>query len=123
MNLIFMRHGEATDNVKGVFSDKEIYWSVLTEVGVNTVKKSVETLPQKIDKIYYSPLPRTIQTAHLAFERHIEAVAVVDDRLREVDYGNYSGRHNDFNLDEVRKSKWRAIMMSGLVKREKIGVK
>lgn len=31
MNLIFLRHGEATDNVKKLISDKEIYWSVLIE--------------------------------------------------------------------------------------------
>ena len=33
MNLIFLRHGEATDNVKQLLSDKEIYWSTLTEQG------------------------------------------------------------------------------------------
>ena len=32
MNIIFMRHGNATDNVKEIISDKEIYWSTLTEV-------------------------------------------------------------------------------------------
>ena len=31
MNIIFMRHGEATDNVKELISDREIYWSVLTK--------------------------------------------------------------------------------------------
>ena len=31
MNIIFMRHGNATDNVKKIISDKEIYWSTLTE--------------------------------------------------------------------------------------------
>ena len=36
MNLIFMRHGEATDNVKDLISDKEIYWSVLTDEGIKT---------------------------------------------------------------------------------------
>lgn len=30
MNIIFMRHGNATDNVKEIISDKEIYWSTLT---------------------------------------------------------------------------------------------
>ena len=51
MNLIFMRHGEATDNIKELLSDKEIYWSVLTEKGKKTSKKSIEALSQKIDKI------------------------------------------------------------------------
>ena len=28
MNIIFLRHGEAIDNVKKLISDKEIYWSI-----------------------------------------------------------------------------------------------
>ncbi len=102
MNIIFMRHGEATDNVKGVYSDKEIYWSVLTKRGEETVKETIRSLPKKIDKIYYSPLPRTIQTAHLVFEKHLEATTIVDNRIREIDYGSYGGRCNDQYLDEVR---------------------
>ena len=34
MNIIFMRHGEATDNVLELISDKEIYWSTLTDNGI-----------------------------------------------------------------------------------------
>lgn len=34
MNVIFLRHGEAKDNVKELISDREIYWSTLTEAGV-----------------------------------------------------------------------------------------
>lgn len=29
-----MRHGEATDNVNEIISDREIYWSALTQNGV-----------------------------------------------------------------------------------------
>ena len=65
MNLIFMRHGEATDNVKGLIFDKEIYWSVLTDVGIKTVMESVDLLPHNIDTMYVSLFPRTIQTAYL----------------------------------------------------------
>lgn len=64
MNLIFMRHGEASNNVKEYLSDKEIYWSLLTRKGQNEVKESIKSLPTKLDKIYTSPLPRTIQTTH-----------------------------------------------------------
>lgn len=67
MNLIFMRHGEATDNVKELISDKEIYWSVLTEEGIKTVKESISLLPKEIDIMYVSPLPRTIETAHYVY--------------------------------------------------------
>ena len=43
MNIIFMRHGEATDNIKELISDKEIYWSVLTEKGKETVLESIKS--------------------------------------------------------------------------------
>ena len=63
MNIIFMRHGEAVDNVRGVLSCKEIRCSVLTEAGFRQVAKSVSKLSREIDKIYSSPLIRTLQTA------------------------------------------------------------
>lgn len=47
LNLIFIRHGEATDNLKELISDKEIYWSILTEKGIETVKESINFLPKK----------------------------------------------------------------------------
>ena len=50
MNIIFLRHGEATDNVNELFSDKEIYWSTLTEKGITTVKESIKSLSNNIDK-------------------------------------------------------------------------
>ena len=52
MNLIFMRHGEATNNKEEFFSDKEIYWSILTEKGIKEVKDSINLLPKNIDKIF-----------------------------------------------------------------------
>lgn len=48
MNLIFMRHGEASNNVKEYLSDKEIYWSLLTRKGQNEVKESIKSLPTKL---------------------------------------------------------------------------
>ena len=56
MNIIFMRHGEAVDNVRGVLSCKEIRCSTLTEVGFRQVAKSINKLPREIDMIYSSPL-------------------------------------------------------------------
>lgn len=57
MNIIFMRHGEATDNVKELISDREIYFSTLTASGSNTVAESLSGLPDKVDKVYVSPMP------------------------------------------------------------------
>lgn len=103
MNLIFMRHGEATDNVKELISDKEIYWSILTEEGIKTVKESIGFLPKKIDMMYVSPLPRTIETAHYIFEKYPSINVAIDDRIREIQYGKYSHCKNNEELDETRK--------------------
>lgn len=102
MNLIFMRHGEATDNVKNLISDKEIYWSVLTAAGKASVEKSIENLPKKIDIVYVSPLPRTIQTASLVYARYPDANYVMDNRIREIDYGKYTHQKNNDDLDNTR---------------------
>ena len=103
MNLIFMRHGEASDNVKELISDKEIYWSILTDKGVDTVKESIMYLPSDIDVAYVSPLPRTIQTAHYVYEKYSSISFLIDDRIREIQYGKYSHSKNNEELDEVRR--------------------
>lgn len=103
MNLIFMRHGEASNNVKEYLSDKEIYWSLLTIKGQNEVKESIKSLPTKLDKIYTSLLPRTIQTAHFVYEKYKSTEIIIENRLREISYGKYSGQQNNEELDNIRK--------------------
>ncbi len=102
MNLIFMRHGEATDNVKELLSDKEIYWSVLTENGKKTVRESIKVLPRRIDKIYVSPFPRTIETAHYVFEKFPKIEVIIEEKLHELNYGKYSGKKNNLELNKTR---------------------
>lgn len=84
------------------FSDKEIYWSILTEKGIKEVKDSINLLPKSIDKIYVSPLPRTIETAHLVYEKYKTTEVIIDNRLREINYGKYSGKKNNEELDNIR---------------------
>lgn len=102
MNLIFLRHGEATDNVKELISDEEIYWSVLTEKGKKDVLESIKLLPDNIDVIYVSPLPRTIETAQYVYEKYSSISVFIEDRIREIRYGKYSHCKNNEELDEVR---------------------
>ena len=102
MNLIFLRHGEATDNVKELISDEEIYWSILTENGKKTVMESIKSLPDNIDIMYVSPLPRTIETAHFVYEKNPSIKVVMEDRIREIRYGKYSHCKNNEELDETR---------------------
>lgn len=102
MNLIFLRHGEATDNIKELISDKEIYWSILTKDGKKSVEESIKSLPEKIDKIYVSPFPRTIQTASLLYEKKLNVEVIIDERLHEIKYGKFSHKKNNENLDDTR---------------------
>lgn len=102
MNIIFMRHGEATDNVKELISDREIYWSTLTENGKETVIESLKSLPKEITKIYVSPFPRTIQTAHFVHEKYSKAEVIIEKRLHEINHGKYSGKKNNNELDQTR---------------------
>ena len=102
MNLIFLRHGEATDNVKKLLSDKEIYWSTLTEQGKKMVIDSIKLLPSNIDIAYVSPLPRTIQTAHFVYNKYPSINFIIEERIREIKYGKYSHSQNNKELDEVR---------------------
>lgn len=102
MNLIFLRHGEAENNVKKILSDKEIYWSTLTENGKNSIKKTVEELNDKIGKVYVSPFPRTIETAHYVYQKYPQLDFIIDNRLCEIYYGKYSGKENNKELDSIR---------------------
>lgn len=102
MNIIFMRHGEATNNVDEIISDKEIYWSVLTENGIATTLESIKLLPQSIDKIYVSPFPRTIETAHFVSKKYPKVEVIIENRIREINYGKYSGKKNNEDLDNTR---------------------
>lgn len=102
MNLILFRHGEATDNVKGLISDKEIYWSILTEKGKEDVKESISLLPKEITAVYISPLPRTIQTANFIYEKYSRTMFIIEDRIKEIQYGKYSHCKNNEELDSIR---------------------
>lgn len=102
MNIVFMRHGEAVDNVKGVLSCKEVQCSALTEKGAVQVAESVRKLPRAIDKIYSSPLIRTLQTTKEVLRVLGEIEVKVDSRIREIDWGEFNGECNNSELDAVR---------------------
>ena len=100
MNLIFMRHGEAMDNTREILSSQEIQCSILTENGRTQVIESVKLLP-KVDKIYASPLIRTLQTAKEVADNQNLNVEI-DNRIREINWGKFNGKENSSELDEVR---------------------
>lgn len=102
MNLIFMRHGEATGNANGIIADTELVWSVLTREGELVARETAQNLPKNISKIYVSPFPRTIQTASIVKEQLPNVEAKIDNRIREIYHGVYSGGKNNEDLDHTR---------------------
>jgi isoleucyl-tRNA synthetase len=89
-----MRHGEAEHNVRGIVS-KDSTVNGLTDKGRGQVQAAIEKLKDAPPtKIYVSPFLRTRETAKLiadSFGIPPERV-VVDDRIRELDFGDFDGR-------------------------------
>lgn len=89
-----MRHGEAEGNAKQYIDSDGEATNTLTEQGIAQVQAAIEDLKKKgVTKIYASPLLRTRQTAELVAEGLgiAQESIVFDDRLRELNFGDFSG--------------------------------
>lgn len=89
-----MRHGESVFNTEGVLNGIASDDDRMTETGVEQTKAAAAELKKTgVDMIYYSPLPRTKETAELiAQELGLDADAVrADDRIREMQFGPFEG--------------------------------
>ena len=92
--IVFVRHGEADNNVKRLLVGRHIE-SHLTERGIQQVNDTGQHLRKfKIDKVYVSPVTRAVETAkiiceinHLAYE--------TDERLYEIELGDLVGMNYD----------------------------
>ncbi len=111
-NIIVMRHGEAENNVLGVFNTNPKnpgYIPMhLTDKGRKQVKYSAICLNEflnkndlHIHKIFSSPLPRAFETATIVNSRLDEHVSIKEDaRIIENDMGSFEGTHyNDYPYD------------------------
>lgn len=92
--FFLMRHAQTEANVKDIFigsgsPNENINYNGVVEA--RNVGNFLEETISKIDTIYCSPLARCVQTA-----TEIQSVAggkiVKDDRLIEVDFGNWEGK-------------------------------
>ncbi len=95
--LVLMRHGEAESNVKNLCSCyPEKFLNPLTEKGRKQAEESAKKIKKQLDKekvvaIYASDLLRTRETAQiLADELKIKEV-IFDERLRELNTGEFNG--------------------------------
>ena len=86
---------------------------MLTEAGFCQVAKSVSKLPREIDKIYSSPLIRTLQTAKEIMKAS-GAEVIIDNRIREVDWGDMMENLIIQNLMRYAPGKRQEIFSLGL---------
>jgi len=119
MKLIIARHGQTEGNKKRLWqgiSDLE-----LTEEGRIQAKKLAERLKNhNIEIIFVSPLKRARQTAEEIIKFHPEAEVIVDDDLKEINFGILEGlsreeikeKYNDI-FEEREKDKFNYRIPNG----------
>ena len=90
MRVDFTRHGETEWNKADFICGRTDI--SLTERGLMQAKELADKLPEDIGYILCSPLLRARQTAAACAAR-LGLEPVIDDRLREWDYGDFEGLH------------------------------
>ena len=80
------RHGQTDWNKEGKFQGSKVDLS-LNETGR---QQALEIPHFNIGVIYSSPLKRAFETANIYNEKHNVEV-IIDERLKEVDYGDWAG--------------------------------
>ncbi len=92
--VIFLRHGQAQNNVKRILSGRTP-GVPLTQNGIEQAKKAAELVRgMNVSKIYTSPIDRARHTAEIVAECN-SADVVADDRLIELDMGKFTGMKYD----------------------------
>ncbi len=96
------RHAESEGNLAPIYQ-AEVPGTPLTKNGQAQAKDLAKKLKgQRIHHVYASPLDRAMQTAQIV-AKAAKAEMTVDDRLREVSFGEYEGKTVDFtDLSFVR---------------------
>ncbi len=91
-----IRHAESEGNLIPIYQG-ELPGTDLTRKGQQQAAEAGKYLKTKnVDIIYCSPLARTRQTAE-AIAKETGAEVIVDDRLREVSFGDWEGKTVDFS--------------------------
>ncbi|MEK6964344.1 MAG: histidine phosphatase family protein [Nanoarchaeota archaeon] len=91
MKILFIRHGETTDNLKGSKSPV-LSKADLTEKGVQQAHELAHILKQyKIQKIYSSPMFRTQHTAEIASKETNIPFEIIND-LHERNWGDWGDK-------------------------------
>ena len=87
--IIFLRHGQAENNVKRILAGRTDGIS-LTKTGIKQAERIAEYLkPLDISAIYSSPIERASHTAKIVAENN-SMDCELDDRITEIDMGRFT---------------------------------
>ena len=104
MNLLMVRHGEITSNLKKIYAGKSS--ESLTKNGIKQVKKvSVKLKQYKVDALYSSPVERAIQTAEIISET-LGLGFFVEYAFREMELGWWEGLSEN-DIARIYPEEWR----------------
>lgn len=93
-SLIFLRHAQAKNNVERILAGRT-KGIPLTQTGIQQAEKIATFLqPFNISTIYSSPIERALDTAQIVAKKLV-LECKVDDRLTEIEMGNFSGMAYD----------------------------
>lgn len=94
--IIYFVHGTTTDNASKLCSGwKE---AMLNELGREQAKNLGNVIKEiKFDVIFTSDLKRAIESSNIAFPTYDK---IVDNRLRECNYGDLDGKHKSLVIYE-----------------------
>ncbi|MFL6479204.1 MAG: histidine phosphatase family protein [Nitrososphaera sp.] len=95
--VLFMRHGQADSNINRILAGRHLE-SHLTDLGRQQVMDCAKQLMKSIaiEKVYVSPVIRTVETARLVCEV-LGTDYVIDKRLYETEMGKLVG----MNYEEI----------------------
>ena len=96
---IFMRHGEADNNVNRILVGRHIE-SHLTEIGRQQVRDTANYLKEiLVDKVFVSPVIRARETAEIVCDV-INLDYEIDERLYEIELGKLVGMNYEDIIDK-----------------------
>ncbi len=87
MRLYVLRHGQTNYNKEGIFQGRNDI--DINEEGIKQTEETAKKLEGiNFDKVYVSPLKRTIETARIVTDKELE----IDDRIIERSFGKLEGK-------------------------------
>ena len=90
--FVFVRHGEGEHNIDRIYSGKVENTHSLTKRGQKQIRAVADKLP-KFDVLISSPFVRTKKTAEILKKvSGFDGNVILDDRVRELDFGNLEGK-------------------------------